>query len=128
MSVLLKVASRTQQLLFHPETPFPQWWSCQQQRQRSAFMDLDVVFVTAASESNRRGYNIVFAAGADIGVATFQHQRQKPPGMIVEEAFVITTMPVVQPDGKQPAVQHPAMHVRASLQPQRLIPSQLKCC
>ncbi|NBQ68471.1 MAG: hypothetical protein EBU46_06390 [Nitrosomonadaceae bacterium] len=86
-------------------------------------MDFDVVFVAATTESQRWGHNIIFAVGADICVASLDDPSNKPPWMIVEETFVVTAIPLVQPDGKQPAVQHPTPHVRTLLQPQRFIPS-----
>ena len=61
-------------------------------------MDLDVVFVAAVSKSQRRGHNVIFAVGADISVAASEDKCEEAPRMVVEEAFIVTAIPLVQPD------------------------------
>lgn len=61
-------------------------------------MNLDVVFVAAASKPQRRGNDVIFAVGADISVATAEHNCNETPGMVVKEPFVVASMPLMHSD------------------------------
>ena len=124
MAIFQEILIRFPELAVHPESPAARLWSGDQQRPATSGMYFDRVSVRSRSEADGPCRQELTFRWRYIGIDAVQHQRDEPPGVVVEVAMVVRREPVVKPDRKEPEIQNPPSHVGAFGPAKFLAPDQ----
>lgn len=99
MSEFGEVAQGTPEMVVDPETPLSMGPQAEEECPAPARMNLDVVRDGGLVPVDGRGGEGLAAARSDVVVATAQHQGEKMERVVVEMAFIVRSIPLVNPDG-----------------------------
>lgn len=78
------------------------------------------------TKSHRSDPEGIFSEEREIDIGTAEDYGEKPPWMIMERPNIIRCLPAMDAEREWTEVHHPAPHVRALRQSERLVPCQLR--
>src|SRR4051812_41541797 len=98
MPVFEKILVSLLELVLDPEAPLTNHGAADQQRPTTAGAHLDGMTMQGGSVSDPARLHQLAARWRDIVVRAPQNDRDEPPRMVVEVAFVVRRVPMMQAD------------------------------
>lgn len=99
MAELAEVAQRTPEMVVDPKAPLSMGPQAEEERPAAAGMNLDVVGNSGLVPVDGTRRKQLASIGRDVVVTAAQHQGEEMERVVVEMAFIVRSIPPVNPDG-----------------------------